>query len=223
MKIEMKDLERSFGSGEAIIHAVKRCNLHIKEGTHLAITGSSGSGKTTLLNLIGGLDQPSSGSVLFDGQDLYQMNRDERAIFRRKNIGFVFQSYNLIPELTVKENIMVPRMLDGRNCDETFFEEISSVLQLSARLDAYPEELSGGQQQRTAIARAIINKPSVILCDEPTGNLDKENSSQVANLLLLVAERVCASLIIVTHEKTLAEKMGNTLIMDDGELGGDFL
>ena len=213
MKIEMKDLE----------HAVKRCNLHIKEGTHLAITGSSGSGKTTLLNLIGGLDQPSSGSVLFDGQDLYQMNRDERAIFRRKNIGFVFQSYNLIPELTVKENIMVPRMLDGRNCDETFFEEISSVLQLSARLDAYPEELSGGQQQRTAIARAIINKPSVILCDEPTGNLDKENSSQVANLLLLVAERVCASLIIVTHEKTLAEKMGNTLIMDDGELGGDFL
>ena len=114
-------------------------------------------------------------------------------------------------------------MLDGRNCDETFFEEISSVLQLSARRDAYPEELSGGQQQRTAIARAIINKPSVILCDEPTGNLDKENSSQVANLLLLVAERVCASLIIVTHEKTLAEKMGNTLIMDDGELGGDFL
>lgn len=223
MKIELKDLERSFGSGEAVIRAVKRCNLHIKEGTRLAITGSSGSGKTTLLNLIGGLDHPTSGSVLFDGQDLYRMNRDERTIFRRKNIGFVFQSYNLIPELTVKENIMVPLMLDGRDCDESFFEEISSVLQLSTRLDAYPEELSGGQQQRTAIARAIINRPSVILCDEPTGNLDKENSSQVANLLLLVAEQVRASLIIVTHEKTLADKMGNTLIMDDGELGGDFL
>lgn len=223
MKIEIKDLERSFASGDTVIHAVKRCNLYIEEGSHLAITGSSGSGKTTLLNLIGGLDQPSSGSVFFDGQDLYQMSRDERAIFRRKHIGFVFQSYNLIPELTVKENIMVPLMLDGRDCDESFFEEISSALQLSTRLEAYPEELSGGLQQRTAIARAIINKPSVILCDEPTGNLDKENSSQVANLLLLVAKRIHASLIIVTHEKALAEKMGNTLIMDDGELGGDFL
>lgn len=183
MKVQTIDLARDYSNGDTAIRALEKCTLSFEPGEQTAIMGTSGSGKTTLLNLIGGLDFPSEGKVLYDNIDIFKLTENRRAVFRRQNIGFVFQAYNLIPELTARENIILPLVLDNSKVENEFFDHVTEALGLTQRLSHLPGELSGGQQQRVAIARAVIHKPSVLLCDEPTGNLDSSASLDVIRLL----------------------------------------
>lgn len=223
MKIKIEKLSRNYGNDKTVVEALKESSFVIKEGEHLGITGASGSGKSTLLQLLGGLDIPTGGTVYYDDCDLFKMNDSRRSAFRRKNIGFVFQAYNLIPELNAEKNILVPLYLDKQKPDWEYFKRITETLNISNRLHHYPEELSGGQQQRVAIARAIINKPSVILCDEPTGNLDSKTGKQVLTLLTSVASSMQATLVVVTHEREFATEFKRHIIIEDGVLGGDLI
>ena len=200
------------------VHALDGVSLSVEEGEFLAIIGTSGSGKTTLLNMLGGLDVPTSGGVWIRGNSLKDMEGEERTVFRRRNIGIVFQQYNLIPVLTVYENIVLPLRLDGADIDQTLLEEISVMLGIQDKMERLPETLSGGQQQRVAIARALLAKPAVLLCDEPTGNLDSGSSMEVAGLLRFCTERFRQTVLVVTHQEEVAQMADRIIRMEDGRI-----
>ena len=200
------------------VHALDGVSLSVEEREFLAIIGTSGSGKTTLLQILGGLDEPTAGGVWIRGNSLKDMTEDERTIFRRRNIGFVFQQYNLIPVINVYENIVLPLRLDGAEIDEKLLEDIVRTLKIGEKLENLPEELSGGQQQRVAIARALMVKPAVLLCDEPTGNLDSVTSMEVISLLKTCAARFHQTVIVVTHQEAIAQMADRILRVEDGKL-----
>lgn len=216
--VTVKNLSKIYGTGDTAVHALKNVTADFESGKFTAIIGTSGSGKSTFLNLLGGLDTANSGEILYGETNLLKLNDNELSKFRRKNIGFVFQFFNLIPELTARENILMPVKIDNRPIDMDYFEQIANTLDIKDRLDHYPSQLSGGQQQRTAIARALINKPSVILCDEPTGNLDKKTGEDVINLLKELKEKFNQTIIVVTHDMHIAEKSDRIIQIEDGEI-----
>lgn len=198
--IEVKNLNKIYGSGEAEVKALKNINLNIEQGEFVAIVGQSGSGKSTLLHLIGGVDIPSSGEVIIDGKNIYKLKEKELSILRRRKLGFIFQFFNLIPVLTAQENIEMPVLLDNEKIDKKYMNELLRILGLEERKNNYPSQLSGGQQQRVSIGRALANKPSIILTDEPTGNLDLKNSKEVLELLKYCAKKYNQTLILITHD-----------------------
>ena len=212
------DLKKYYGSEPNITRALDGVNLSVEQGEFVAIVGTSGSGKSTLLNMMGGLDTPTSGSVLVRGDELAKKNDEELTIFRRRNIGFIFQNYNLVPILNVYENIVLPVELDGDVADKKFMDEIVRMLALEDKLQNMPNNLSGGQQQRVAIARALITKPAIILADEPTGNLDSRNSREVITLLKSMSAKYRQTILMITHNENHAEEADRVLRMTDGRL-----
>lgn len=221
--LDVKDICKTYGSGETAVHALKHVNFSVPKGEFVAVVGESGSGKSTLLNMIGALDTPTSGKVMIDGSDIFQMKDEKLTIFRRRNIGFIFQAFNLIPELDVEQNITFPILLDYGKPDQNYVEEILTVLSLQDRRRHLPRQLSGGQQQRVAIGRALITRPMLILADEPTGNLDTQNSSEVISLLKTASRRYQQTIIMITHNRNLASAADRVLQVSDGvltDLGG---
>ncbi len=216
--LETKDLRKVYGSGEAEVRALDGIDLTVNNGEFVAVVGSSGSGKSTLLHMLGGLDRPTSGTVTVDGQDLSALKEEELTIFRRRKIGFVFQSYNLVPVLSVWENIVLPVELDGGNLDKTYIDQIVQTLGLDNKLENLPNTLSGGQQQRVAIARALAAKPAIILADEPTGNLDSRTSQDVIGLLKITSERFSQTIVMITHNEELAQMADRTIRIEDGRI-----
>ena len=216
--IKAAGLKKYYVTDNYEVHALDGVSLLVEEGEFLAVIGTSGSGKTTLLQILGGLDEPTAGGVWIRGNSLKDMTEDERTIFRRRNIGFVFQQYNLIPVINVYENIVLPLRLDGVEIDETLLEDIVRTLKIGEKLENLPEELSGGQQQRVAIARALMVKPAVLLCDEPTGNLDSVTSMEVISLLKTCAARFHQTVIVVTHQEAIAQMADRILRVEDGKL-----
>lgn len=221
--LAVKNLCKTYGSGETRVEALKDATFSVLKGEFVAVVGPSGSGKTTLLNLIGALDFPTSGKVLLGGKDIFAMSEDELSVFRRRNIGFIFQAYNLVPELNVEENIILPLLLDYRKPDKKHIDELLRMLGLTERRYHLPHQLSGGQQQRVAIGRALATRPAIILADEPTGNLDTKNSRDVINLMKMSVERYGQTLIMVTHNHNYAVFADRVLGVEDGivtDLGG---
>lgn len=216
--IKAAGLKKYYVTDNYEVHALDGVSLSVEEGEFLAIIGTSGSGKTTLLQILGGLDKPTAGGVWIRGNSLKDMTEDERTIFRRRNIGFVFQQYNLIPVINVYENIVLPLRLDGAEIDEKLLEDIVRTLKIGEKLENLPEELSGGQQQRVAIARALMVKPAVLLCDEPTGNLDSVTSMEVISLLKTCEARFHQTVIVVTHQEAIAQMADRILRVEDGKL-----
>ena len=216
--IKAAGLKKYYVTDNYEVHALDGVSLSVEDGEFLAIIGTSGSGKTTLLQILGGLDEPTAGGVWIRGNSLKDMTEDERTIFRRRNIGFVFQQYNLIPVINVYENIVLPLRLDGAEIDEKLLEDIVRTLKIGEKLENFPEELSGGQQQRVAIARALMVKPAVLLCDEPTGNLDSVTSMEVISLLKTCAARFHQTVIVVTHQEAIAQMADRILRVEDGKL-----
>ena len=216
--IKAAGLKKYYVTDNYEVHALDGVSLSVEEGEFLAIIGTSGSGKTTLLQILGGLDEPTAGGVWIRGNSLKDMTEDERTIFRRRNIGFVFQQYNLIPVINVYENIVLPLRLDGAEIDEKLLEDIVRTLKIGEKLENLAEELSGGQQQRVAIARALMVKPAVLLCDEPTGNLDSVTSMEVISLLKTCAARFHQTVIVVTHQEAIAQMADRILRVEDGKL-----
>lgn len=216
--LEVKSISKTYGSGEAAVHALKNVSFSVPKGEYVAIVGESGSGKSTLLNMIGALDNPTSGKVLIDGKDIFSMKEKKLTIFRRRNIGFIFQAFNLIPELTVEQNIIFPVLLDYQKPDKKYLEELLEVLNLKQRRNHLPSQLSGGQQQRVAIGRALITRPALILADEPTGNLDTQNSSEVIALLKNASKRYAQTIIMITHNRSIAQTADRVLQVSDGIL-----
>ena len=216
--IKAAGLKKHYVTDNYEVHALDGVSLSVEEGEFLAIIGTSGSGKTTLLQMLGGLDEPTAGGVWIRGNSLKDMTEDERTIFRRRNIGFVFQQYNLIPVINVYENIVLPLRLDGAEIDEKLLEDIVRTLKIGEKLENLPEELSGGQQQRVAIARALMVKPAVLLCDEPTGNLDSVTSMEVISLLKTCEARFHQTVIVVTHQEAIAQMADRILRVEDGKL-----
>lgn len=218
--VTVQNLKKYYGKGENLVKALDGVNLNIEKGKFTAIIGASGSGKTTLLNMIGGLDIPDEGEVTVDGVRLAGLKEKELAVFRRSKVGFVYQNFNLVPTLTVQENILFPLSLAGTSPDASFFTEITELLKINDRLGAYPHQLSGGGQQRTAIARALIAKPSIILADEPTGNLDSKSGQNVLGLLKLSAETYHQTLVMITHNLEIAQMADRVVRMEDGRIRG---
>lgn len=216
--LEVIDLCKYYGEGESLVKAVDGVNLRIAQGEFVTIVGKSGSGKSTLLHLMGGLEIPTSGKVLIDGKNIASMNEERLACMRRRKIGFVFQSFNLIPSLSVWENIVLPIGLDGRKTDVDFVNDILETIGLSDKKDCMPNTLSGGQQQRTAIARAIASRPSVILADEPTGNLDTKTGDEVMALLKHSSAKYAQTLVVITHNEDIAQMAERTIILEDGRV-----
>ncbi len=214
--LEVKNLSKTYGQGEAAVHALRGATFTVPKGEFVAVVGESGSGKSTLLNLIGGLDTPTGGKVLIDGKDIFDMKDRSLTVFRRRNIGFVFQSFNLIPELTVEQNILFPVLLDYQTPDRTYLEELLEVLGLTQRRHHLPGQLSGGQQQRAAIGRALITRPALILADEPTGNLDTRNSGEVIALLKKASRTYEQTIVMITHSRTIAQTADRILQVSDG-------
>ncbi|MBU3071886.1 ABC transporter ATP-binding protein [Clostridium estertheticum] len=217
-----KNLSKTYGKGEVKVDALKEVSFSVAKGEFISIVGPSGSGKSTLLNLLGALDSPTSGNVLLDGKDISTMKEKNLSVFRRRNIGFIFQAFNLIPELNVEENILLPLLLDYKKPDMQYIGELLDILGLSSRKHHLPNQLSGGQQQRVAIGRALSTRPAIILADEPTGNLDTKNSKEVINLLKLSVERYNQTLIMITHNSSFASFSDRVLNVEDGivsELG----
>ena len=216
--LETKDLRKIYGSGDTEVKALDGVNLSVENGEFVAIVGTSGSGKSTLLHMLGGLDRPTSGSVIVDGKDIFRLKDEALTIFRRRKIGFVFQSYNLVPVLNVYENIVLPIQLDGRRVDEDFIGKIVKTLGLDGRLDALPSQLSGGQQQRVAIARALAAKPAIILADEPTGNLDSKTSQDVLGLLKVTSQKFAQTIVMITHNEEIAQMADRVIRIEDGRI-----
>ncbi len=214
--LEVKQISKTYGSGEAAVQALKQVSFSVPQGEFVAVVGESGSGKSTMLNLIGGLDTPDSGKVCIDGKDLFAMKERRLTIFRRRNIGFIFQSFNLIPELTVEQNILFPLLLDYRKPDRRYLEELLAVLNLKERRHHLPSQLSGGQQQRAAIGRALITRPALILADEPTGNLDSQNTREVLALLKEASRKYEQTILMITHSRSIAQRADRILQVADG-------
>lgn len=214
--LEVKQLSKTYGSGEAAVRALKDISFTVPKGEFVSVVGESGSGKSTLLNMIGALDTPTSGKVLIDGKDIFDMKDSSLTIFRRRNIGFIFQAFNLIPELNVEQNIIFPVLLDYQNPNKKYLEELLAVLNLKERRHHLPSQLSGGQQQRVAIGRALITRPSLILADEPTGNLDTQNSSEVISLLKEASKKYEQTIIMITHNRSIAQTADRVLQVSDG-------
>ena len=219
--IEVKNLSKVYGSGEAEVTALKNINLNIEQGEFVAIVGPSGSGKSTLLHLLGGVDKPSSGEVIIKGESIYKLKEKELAILRRRKLGFVFQFFNLIPVLTAEENIEMPVLLDNGKIDKNYMNELLKLLGLEERRNHHPSELSGGQQQRVSIGRALSNKPSIILADEPTGKLDSKNSKEVLELLKYCAKKYNQTLILITHDINIAKSADRVITIEDGQITTD--
>ena len=219
MKIlEVKDLRKIYGKGETLVKALDGVSFLVEKGEFLAVVGTSGSGKSTLLHMMGGLDIPTSGKVLIDGKDLSLMKEEELTIFRRRNIGFVFQSYNLVPMLNVMENITLPLGLDGKKPDREYLESVIGMLGLEKKRNSLPGQLSGGQQQRVAIARALAAKPAILLADEPTGNLDSRTSQDVLSLLRITCQQFHQTMVMITHNEEIAQTADRILRIEDGKL-----
>lgn len=219
--LRVENLSKSYGKGEAKVDALKNINLSIKKGEFVAIVGPSGSGKSTLLHLLGGVDKPTSGNVFINDINIYDLKEKDLAIFRRRNIGLIYQFYNLIPVLTVKENILLPAELDNREIDKEYLEDLLKTLDLKERENHLPSELSGGQQQRTSIGRALINRPSIILADEPTGNLDSKNSKEIVELLKVSVKKYNQTLIMITHDTNIALQADRVITIEDGIIKSD--
>ena len=212
------NLTKTYGTGDNVVHALTDVSLDVEEGKFVSIIGSSGSGKSTLLNLLGGLDRPTSGDVILDGKAIFEMNDEALTIFRRRKIGFVFQNYNLVPILNVYENIVLPIELDGTKIDTAYVDKIMDVLGLSEKKFSMPNQLSGGQQQRVAIARALAAKPSIILADEPTGNLDSKTSMDVIALLKLTGKEFAQTIVMITHNEEIATMADQMIRIEDGRI-----
>lgn len=216
--LEAKNLVKVYGQGENAVHALDGVNLEVKKGEFLAIVGTSGSGKSTLLHMLGGLDKPSSGEVIVDGNSISKLKDDELTIFRRRKIGFVFQAFNLVPVLNVYENIVLPLELDGEKVDKAFVKEIIDTLMLTSKKEVLPNQLSGGQQQRVAIARALASRPAIILADEPTGNLDSKTGQDVLSLLKVSAEKYGQTIVMITHNDEIAQLADRVIRIEDGHI-----
>lgn len=216
--LQAKDLKKIYGSGDNAVHALDGVDLSVEKGEFVAIVGTSGSGKSTLLHMLGGLDHPTSGSVIVDGKDIFSLKEEALTIFRRRKIGFVFQSYNLVPVLNVYENIVLPIELDGGKIKKEFIQQIVETLGLNERLDALPSQLSGGQQQRVAIARALAAAPAIILADEPTGNLDSKTSQDVLNLLKISSQKFVQTIVMITHNEEIAQLADRIIRIEDGRI-----
>ncbi len=221
MKMEIlktMNLTKTYGKGESAVHALRGTDFSVKQGEFVAVVGTSGSGKSTLLHLLGGLDRPTDGKVIINGKDIYSLSEKKLSIFRRREIGFIFQFYNLVPVLSAEENIELPILLDGRGVDKEYINELLTTLRLEDRKEHFPNALSGGQQQRVAIARALANKPSIILADEPTGNLDSKTGKEVLDLLRLSIKKYHQTLIMITHDLEVAKTADRIVRIEDGSL-----
>ena len=216
--LETKDLRKIYGAGDTAVRALDGVDLTVEHGEFVAIVGTSGSGKSTLLHMLGGLDRPTGGSVIVDGKDIFSLKDEALTIFRRRKIGFVFQSYNLVPVLNVYENIVLPIELDGRTADSALIAQIVKTLGLDGRLDALPGQLSGGQQQRVAIARALAAAPAILLADEPTGNLDSQTSQDVLGLLKVSSRQFSQTIVMITHNEEIAQMADRIIRIEDGRI-----
>ena len=216
--LQTKDLKKYYGSGDTQVKALDGVDLSIEQGEFVAIVGTSGSGKSTLLHMLGGLDRPTSGTVTVDGKDIFTLKDEALTIFRRRKIGFVFQSYNLVPVLSVWENIVLPVELDGNKVDEAYVQEVIATLGLDKKLQNLPSQLSGGQQQRVAIARALATKPAILLADEPTGNLDSRTSQDVLSLMKVTGQKFAQTMVMITHNEEIAQMADRIVRIEDGGL-----
>lgn len=219
--VRVENLCKVYGTGEMKVNAVDNINLTINQGEFVAIVGPSGSGKSTLLHILGGVDKPSSGKVIVDGTDIYSLSEEELAIFRRRKVGFIFQFYNLVPVLDVEENILLPLLLDNKKVDGKYIDELISILGLNERKNHLPNELSGGQQQRVSIGRALAYSPSIVLADEPTGNLDSQNSKEIVDLLKLSVQKYNQTLVLITHDLDIASQADRIITIEDGSIVKD--
>lgn len=219
--LETKDLCKYYGSGVTEVRALDGVNMSVESGEFVAIVGTSGSGKSTLLHMLGGLDRPTSGSVTVDGQKIFELSDEALTIFRRRKIGFVFQAYNLVPVLSVYENIVLPLQLDGRAVDTAFLDDVVQALGLGEKLSSLPNQLSGGQQQRVAIARALAAKPAIILADEPTGNLDSKTSQDVLGLIKVTSQKYAQTTVMITHNEEIAQMADRIVRIEDGRIVGN--
>lgn len=218
--LETKDLRKTYGTGDMAVHALDGVNLKVENAEFVAIVGTSGSGKSTLLHMLGGLDRPTTGSVIVDGKDIFTLKDESMTIFRRRKIGFVFQNYNLVPVLNVYENIVLPIELDGNKADKDYIDKIISTLGLESKLNNLPNNLSGGQQQRVAIARALASKPAIILADEPTGNLDSKTSQDVLSLMKVTSDKFKQTIVMITHNEEIAQLANRIIRIEDGQIVG---
>lgn len=216
--LETRDLKKQYGTGETAVHALAGVNLSVENGEFVAVVGTSGSGKSTLLHMLGGLDRATSGKVYVDGKDIFALKDEELTIFRRRKIGFVFQSFNLVPVLSVYENIVLPLQLDGKTVDNAFIGEIAEALGLKEKLNVLPNQLSGEQQQRVAIARALAAKPVILLADEPTGNLDSRTSQDVMGLLKTTSTKFAQTIVMITHNEEIAQLADRIIRIEDGRI-----
>lgn len=216
--LETKNLKKVYGTGDTAVYALDGVSLSIKKGEFVAVTGTSGSGKSTLLHMLGGLDRPTSGEVIVDGKEIFNLKDEELTIFRRRKIGFVFQNYNLVPVLNVEENILLPIQLDGNEPDDEYINNIIDILGLKDKLNNLPNNLSGGQQQRVAIARALASKPAIVLADEPTGNLDSKTSQDVIGLLKITNQKFSQTIVMITHNEELAQMADRIIHIEDGKI-----
>ena len=216
--LETKDLKKYYGRGDTLVKALDGVSLRVEDGEFVAIVGTSGSGKSTLLHMLGGLDRPDSGSVTVAGKEIFSLKDEALTIFRRRKIGFVFQSYNLVPVLTAYENIVLPIQLDGGGVDKAYVKEVISTLGLAKKLDNLPSQLSGGQQQRVAIARALASKPAILLADEPTGNLDSRTSQDVLSLMKVTGRRFAQTMVMITHNEEIAQLADRIVRIEDGRI-----
>ena len=216
--LKTSNLKKYYGNGENLVKAIDNANIDIKEGEFVAIVGKSGSGKSTLLHIMGGLDNPTEGKVYINDKDIFSLKEEELAIFRRRNIGFIFQNFNLIPSLNVWENITLPVGLDGKEINKPFVTDIINSLGLESKVDALPNTLSGGQQQRVAIARALVARPAIILADEPKGNLDSKTSDEVMSLLKTMIKKYNQTLVMITHDETIAQMADRVIYIEDGKV-----
>ena len=219
--LKVENLSKNYGKGNTLVKALDKVSFSVEKGEFVAIVGSSGSGKSTLLHILGGVDRPTSGKVYVDGEDVYKLNENNLAIFRRRQVGLIYQFYNLIPILNVKENMTLPILLDNKKPDEEYLNELIETLNLKSRVNHLPNELSGGQQQRVSIGRALMNRPSIILADEPTGNLDSKASREIIDLLKLSNEKYKQTIIMITHDHNLALSADRIITIEDGKIISD--